>query len=157
MKYPSCKTLGTALLLATLGLTPAVASDQAQLAQAVEARIERFDEIDRLFKSMRFRVVTPRHQDLEAAYEYAQAMSQQTQGLVELFDHPSDRSQFRFSKARPSIWQNKSDFDAQMLQMQQQFQQLEDLIAAQDVDAAERLIDQTARSCRACHNSYRFR
>lgn len=144
------------ILLLTVWLPNAFA-EKASLAEEVNLRIDTFDEVDRLFKALRFKVVNQRSTDREGALEYSSELVELTYRLPELFDEPSPRELFPASRSRPEIWSKKDRFDFLLDEFVGNLEAIDDEIKEGDLSKAGRLIDETAKGCRRCHNAFRYR
>lgn len=154
------KKLSKSLILFVFGWSVFLTSLVAQsgsLAEDVDLRIETFDEIDRLFKSLRFKVVNMRSQDAEGARAYSEALVRHAYRLPGLFEEESPRERFRQSSARPQIWQRKERYDFLLNEFIDNLEEIDELLVQGDMTAAGRMIDRTAQSCRRCHNTFRYR
>jgi len=127
------------------------------LAEDVDLRIETFDEIDRLFKALRFKVVNMRSQDYKGAQVYSEALVRHAYRLPGFFEEESPRAMFRQSSARPQIWQRKERYDFLMNEFIDNLEEIHELLEQGELSAAGRRIDRTAQSCRRCHNTFRYR
>jgi len=127
------------------------------LADDVDLRIETFDEIDRLFKALRFKVVNMRSDDRRGAMVYSEDLVRQAYRLPGLFEEESPRDTFRQSSARPQIWERKERYDFLMNEFIDNLEEIHDLLDQGEMSAAGRQIDRTAQSCRRCHNTFRYR
>mgnify|MGYP001205247760 CR=1 FL=1 len=150
-----------ASLLLTCWITTAFAQPQNTTegisAEDVNLRIDTFDEIDQLFKALRFKVVNQRSTNREAALEYSSKLVKLSYRLPDLFDLPSARENFPQSRSRPEIWAKKEHFDHQLEAFVVNLEKIDDEIRAGDLNRAGRLIDETAKGCRRCHNGFRYR
>ncbi|SFB89477.1 Cytochrome C' [Marinospirillum celere] len=146
--------LGAALIL-TLGLS--LPMHAGSLSEDVDLRIETFDEIDRLFKALRFKVVNMRSEDHKGAMEYSDQLIRHAYRLPGLFEEPSPREQFPQSRARPQIWDRKDRYDFLLNQFTDNLEEIHELLEQERLTDAGRLIDRTAQSCRQCHNTFRYR
>ena len=59
------------------------------------------------------------------------------------------------TKAKPEIWLDMKDFEAKMLQMQQEVNILEDIANTGDLRKAKKQIGKVGRSCKSCHDKYK--
>lgn len=150
-----------ASLLLTGWITTAIAQPQNTTegisAEDVNFRIDTFDEIDQLFKALRFKVVNQRSTNREAALDYSSKLVKLSYRLPDLFDLPSSRESFPQSRSRPEIWTKKERFDQQLEAFVVNLEKIDDEIRAGDLSRAGRLIDETAKGCRRCHNGFRYR
>src|SRR5690554_799144 len=150
-----------ASLLLTGWVTTAFAQPQNTTegisAEDVNLRIDTFDEIDQLFKALRFKVVNQRSTNREAALDYSSKLVKLSYRLPDLFDLPSSRESFPQSRSRPEIWTKKERFDQQLEAFVVNLEKIDDEIRAGDLSRAGRLIDETAKGCRRCHNGFRYR
>ncbi|WP_027848558.1 cytochrome c [Marinospirillum minutulum] len=150
-----------ASLLLTGWITTAIAQPQNTTegisAEDVNLRIDTFDEIDQLFKALRFKVVNQRSTNREAALDYSSKLVKLSYRLPDLFDLPSSRESFPQSRSRPEIWTKKEYFDQQLEAFVVNLEKIDDEIRAGDLSRAGRLIDETAKGCRRCHNGFRYR
>ncbi len=132
-------------------------ADKGITAEDVNLRIDTFDEVDRLFKALRFKVVNQRSTDREGALEYSNELVELTYRLPELFDEPSPREFFPASRSRPEIWSKKERFDLLLDEFVGNLEAIDDEVKDGDLSKAGRLIDETAKGCRRCHNAFRYR
>ena len=148
-----------ASLLLTGWITTAIAQDTTEgiSAEDVNLRIDTFDEIDQLFKALRFKVVNQRSTNREAALNYSSKLVKLSYRLPDLFDLPSSRESFPQSRSRPEIWTKKERFDQQLEAFVVNLEKIDDEVRAGDLSRAGRLIDETAKGCRRCHNGFRYR
>lgn len=128
-----------------------------QLSDDVDLRIETFDEIDRLFKALRFKVVNMRSDDHKGAMQYSDELIRHAYRLPGLFEEPSPREQFPQSRARPQIWDRKERYDFLLNRFTDNLEEIHELLEQEKLPEAGRLIDRTAQSCRQCHNTFRYR
>lgn len=126
-------------------------------AEDVYLRIDTFDEMDQLFKALRFKIVNQRSTNREAALEYSSELVKLSYRLPALFDLPSSREIFPQSRSRPEIWTRKARFDHLLEAFVDNLEVIDDEIRGGDLKQAGRLIDETAKGCRRCHNAYRYR
>lgn len=145
-----------AFLLLAGWLTSAYA-DRAIILEDVNQRIDTFDEVDRLFKALRFKVVSQRSTDREGAMEFSSELIELAYQLPELFNQPSSREIFPHSRSRPEIWSRKVRFDVLLDEFIDNLEVIDDEIKAGNLSKAGRLIDETAKGCRRCHNTFRYR
>lgn len=145
-----------AVLLLTSGLTSAYANPSV-LLEAVNQRIDTFDEVDRLFKALRFKVVSQRSQDSAGAREFSSELVELAYRLPVLFEQESPREVFPHSRSRPEIWSRKVRFDVLLDAFIDNLEIIDDEIAAGNLTKAGQLIDETAKGCRRCHNAFRYR
>ncbi|SFX50234.1 cytochrome c [Marinospirillum alkaliphilum] len=144
------------LLVFLLGWLPIQA--QAEMsARDVDLRIDTFDEIDRLFKALRFKVVNQRSTDRQGAMVYSSELVRLGYRLPDLFDHPSPREMFPQSRARPEIWNRKDRYDFLMDEFLDNLEKIHEDLSAGRMSQAGQLIDRTAQGCRRCHNTFRYR
>ncbi len=127
------------------------------LAEDVNLRIDTFDEIDKLFKALRFKVVNQRSTDRQGALELSNQLVELTHHLPDLFAVPSAKEVFPQSRSRPEIWSRKAFFDTQMIEFVEDLKDINDEIKAGSLTKAGQLIDVTAKGCRRCHNSFRYK
>lgn len=127
------------------------------LAEDVNLRIDTFDEIDRLFKALRFKVVNQRSTDREGALELSSQLVELAQRLPDLFTVPSANEAFPQSRSRPEIWSRKDFFDTQMFEFIEDFKDIDDEVEKGSLTKVGQLIDVTAKGCRRCHNSFRYK
>lgn len=150
-----------ASLLLTGWITTALAepqnTTQGITAEDVNIRIDTFDEMDQLFKALRFKIVNQRSTNREAALEYSSKLVKLSYRLPDLFDLPSSREMFPQSRSRPEIWTKKERFDHQLEAFVVNLEKIDDEIREGDLSRAGRLIDETAKGCRRCHNGFRYR
>lgn len=123
----------------------------------VDLRITAFDEIDRIFKALRFEVVNKRSTNREGAKEYSEQLVELSYLLPDTFNLPSSREIFPQSRSRPEIWSQKARFDGLIDVFIGNLEQIDDLIKTGDLSKAGWLIDETAKGCRRCHNAYRYK
>lgn len=123
----------------------------------VNLRIDTFDEMDRVFKALRFKVVNQRSTNREGALEFSGQLVKLSYRLPALFDLPSSREVFPQSRSRPEIWSQKARFDHLLNEFVDNLEQIDDQIKAGNLTQAGRLIDATAKGCRRCHNAFRYR
>ena len=147
-------TKTVAFLALALFFLPA---QSASLADDVDLRIETFDEIDRLFKALRFKVVNMRSDDRRGAMVYSEDLVRHAYRLPGLFEEESPREAFRQSSARPQIWKRKQRYDFLMNEFIDNLEEIHDLLDQGQMSAAGRQIDRTAQGCRRCHNTFRYR
>lgn len=133
------------------GLTTNITTEDVHL------RIDTFDEIDRVFKALRFKVVNQRSTNREGSLEYSSQLVELSYRLPDLFDTLSSRESFPMSRSRPEIWSQKARFDLLMDEFVDNLEQIDDQIKTGDLSKAGRLIDETAKGCRRCHNAYRYK
>ncbi|GLR64982.1 cytochrome c [Marinospirillum insulare] len=131
--------------------------DEGISAEEVNLRIDTFDEMDQLFKALRFKIVNQRSTNREAALIYSNQLVTLSYRLPDLFDLPSSREQFPQSRSRPEIWTRKARFDHLLEGFVINLEKIDDEIKDGDLTKAGRLIDETAKGCRRCHNGYRYR
>jgi len=151
--------------MASLLLVGWVASAYAELestiqgisAEDVNLRIDTFDEMDQLFKALRFKIVNQRSTNREAALGYSSKLVKLSYRLPDLFDLPSSREMFPQSRSRPEIWTKKERFDHQLEVFVVNIEKIDDEIREGDLTKAGRMIDETAKGCRRCHNGFRYR
>jgi len=151
--------------MASLLLVGWVASAYAELestiqgisAEDVNLRIDTFDEMDQLFKALRFKIVNQRSTNREAALGYSSKLVKLSYRLPDLFDLPSSREMFPQSRSRPEIWTKKERFDYQLEVFVVNIEKIDDEIREGDLTKAGRMIDETAKGCRRCHNGFRYR
>ena len=134
-----------------LGLTTHITADDVKL------RIDTFDEIDRVFKALRFKVVYQRSTNGEGSLEYSSKLVELSYRLPDLFDTLSSQESFPMSRSRPEIWSQKARFDLLMDKFVDNLEQIDDQIKSGELVKAGRLIDETAKGCRRCHNAYRYK
>lgn len=148
-------------IIIALGASPVAAHSSNQAAsisaKEVDLRIEIFDEIDLLFKALRFEIVNRHSTDQAATLEFSTPLLNLGYQLEELFSAPSARDAFPQSRSRPTIWRNKERFDSLMGGFVDNLEQIDDAIQAGDFTQAATTLDQTAKGCRQCHNSFRYR
>lgn len=131
------------------------ASDDLELD--VQARIDAFDEIDRVFKSLRFYLVNQRSQSQEELLPLADELLTLSYPLAGLFAEESPRQLFRFSKARPEIWTRKAQFDGQLDRFVEALESIQTALQEGRFSEAARQVDLTAQGCRRCHQAFRYR
>ncbi|HKM16160.1 MAG TPA: cytochrome c [Marinospirillum sp.] len=134
-----------------------LANAQEISAKDIDLRIETFDEIDKLFKALRFKVVNQRSTNHEAALKFSSQLVELVYRLPDLFDVPSAADAFPQSRSRPEIWSRKTFFDAQMFEFVDNLEDINDEIKAGNLTKAGQLIDETAKGCRRCHNAFRYK
>lgn len=131
---------------------------QAEITtEDVSLRIATFDEIDRLFKALRFNVVNQRTTDRPQALSMAGELTQLSYRLPDLFDEPSSREHFPQSRARPEIWTRKAQYDGMLNEFIDNLEKIQQELQAGRMTQAGQLIDRTAQGCRRCHNAFRYR
>jgi cytochrome c556 len=59
------------------------------------------------------------------------------------------------TKAKPEIWQNRSDFDSKMDHMIAEAGKLPALVRSGDMAAFKKQVGETGQACKACHDKYR--
>ena len=59
------------------------------------------------------------------------------------------------TKAKPEIWQNRSDFDSKMDHMVAEAGKLPAIVRAGDMAAFKKQVGETGQACKACHDKYR--
>ena len=59
------------------------------------------------------------------------------------------------TKAEPSVWTERDKFDAARNRMQDEMAKLNLAAKGGNLDAIKAAVGQTARACKACHDSYR--
>jgi cytochrome c556 len=59
------------------------------------------------------------------------------------------------TKAKPEIWQKRSDFDAKMDKMVSEAQKLPATVHGGDMGAFKKQVSDVAAACKACHDEYR--
>lgn len=123
----------------------------------VNLRIDTFDEIDMLFKALRFKVVNQRSTNREGALEFSSQLVELSYRLPDLFDLPSSREAFPQSRSRPEIWSRKARFDTLLDEFVDNLEQIDDEIRGGNLTKAGRIIDETAKGCRRCHNGFRYK
>ena len=160
--------LRAALALLLLFSLPLQASS---LARDVDLRIETFDEIDRIFKEMRFKVVHLRSEDREGNLAYAEKLVTLAYRLPGLFESYSSGEKFPQSRAHPRIWSQKDkegfwerwrwsgqpSHSEQLNLFIDRLEKIHELLEQGDMTGAAAAIDRTAQSCRQCHNTFRYR
>ncbi|WP_404418970.1 cytochrome c [Marinospirillum sp.] len=127
------------------------------LSGDVNLRIETFDEMERIFKALRFKVVNLRSEDPDEVMAYSEDLIQYAYRLPGLFEEISPREVFGQSRARPEIWEQKERYDDLMNEFIDNLEEINDLLDQGQMSAAGRQIDRTAKSCRRCHNTFRYR
>lgn len=132
-------------------------AQSGSLLDDVDLRIETFDEIDRLFKALRFKVVNMRSDDRKGAMVYSEDLIRHAYRLPGLFEEASPREDFRHSSARPQIWERKERYDYLMNEFIDNLEEIHELLNQGEMTAAGRKIDLTAQGCRRCHNTFRYR
>lgn len=146
--------------LLTLGLLTsslAEANTKKISAAEVQKRIDLFDEIEREFKALRFEIVNKRSQDVASAKQKSSKMLDLAYKLPALFTVPSSRKEFSFSRSKPDIW-NKSQFFTQQLEgFLDNLEEIDELLATNQLKSAAQVIDKTAQGCRRCHNGFRYK
>ncbi len=143
------------LVFSFFASTPA--SQAADLSKDVDLRIETFDEIDRLFKGLRFKVVNMRSQDNVGAMTYSEELVRLAYRLPGLFEEESPRELFSQSRSRPQVWSRKERYDFLMNQFIDRLEKTHELLEQGNMSEAGRMIDRTAQGCRQCHNTFRYR
>jgi cytochrome c556 len=146
-----------ALLLLVFLLCSPLQARAAITAEEVAQRIDTFDEIDRLFKALRFKVVNQRSTDRQAAVALSGELVRLAYRLPTLFDEPSSRELFPQSRARPEIWSRKERYDFMMDEFLDHLEKIHEDLRAGRMSQAGQLIDRTAQGCRRCHNTFRYR
>lgn len=149
-------TINTSTLNSTSVNTHALKTNQALLAE-VDLRIEVFDEIDRLFKALRFKVVNQGSTEREGALAFSGQLIELARRLPDLFTAPSAKDIFPHSRSRPEIWSRKTFFDSQIIDFIEDLEDINDEIKTGSLTKAGQLIDDTAKGCRRCHNSFRYK
>jgi len=152
--------LMTSLLLAgwvTLSFADPLTGTEDITDEDVNLRIDTFDEIDQLFKELRFKVVNQRSTDREAALVFSEQLVILSYRLPDMFDLPSSREIFPQSRSHPKIWTRKKYFDRLMEEFVDNLEKIDDEIRDGDLTKAGRLIDITAKGCRRCHNGFRYK
>ncbi|MBE0505775.1 MAG: cytochrome c [Marinospirillum sp.] len=144
------------LFLLCLALLP-VAARAEITAEDVNLRIDTFDEIDRLFKALRFKVVNQRSDNRQGAMVYSRELVELSYRLPALFDEPSPREIYPQSRARPEIWNRKARYDFLLDEFLDNLEMIHDHLDKGQMSQAGQLIDRTAQSCRRCHNTFRYR
>ncbi|WP_162299790.1 cytochrome c [Marinospirillum perlucidum] len=151
----SCKSLAICLLFAAAyAVLPAQATS---LSDDVDLRIETFDEIERLFKALRFKVVNMRSDDQEGAVTYSDEIVGLAYRLPGLFEENSPRQLFPQSRARPEIWERPERYNYLLNQFLDNLEQIDELLREGSMTEAGRKIDETAKNCRRCHDVFRYR
>lgn len=146
----------TALLMVSCLVIP-FATAQEISTHDVDLRIETFDEIDKLFKALRFKIVNQRSTNHQAALKYSSQLVELAYRLPDLFDVPSAADAFPQSRSRPEIWSRKAFFDTQMFNFVDNLEDINDEVKAGNLTKAGQLIDETAKGCRRCHNAFRYK
>ena len=129
----------------------------SSLADDVNLRIQTFDDIDRVFKALRFKVVNMRSQDAAGAMTYSEELVGLAYRLPGLFEEESPRELFPQSNSRPQIWSRKDRYDFLMNQFIDRLEKTHELLEQGNMSEAGRMIDRTAQGCRQCHNTFRYR
>lgn len=153
--WPSWMLLLAAVLF--WGFTQARADERAVLAAEVQQRIDAFDEIDQLFRALRFKVVNQRSQDHQGALVYADQLVNLAYQLPGLFEAETPRQVIPFSRARPEIWSRKARYDFLMDEFLDNLEEIQALLRQARLTDAGHRIDRTAQSCRRCHDPFRYR
>lgn len=125
--------------------------------EEVQERIDVFDEIEIQFKALRFKIVNQKSQDATTALEYSRPLVELAYQLEDLFRLPSARNSYPFSRAKPEIWSQKERFDLLLGRFISNLEEIDDLLEAKQIEPAAQLLDTVAKSCRQCHNGYRYR
>lgn len=126
-------------------------------AEAVQQRIDNFDEIEQNFKALRFKLVNQKSTDAKGAKEMSAAMLKLAYELPPLFSQVSSRQNFAFSRSKPDIWTRNALFTQQLNTFIDHLEEIDELIEANNLPAAAQVIDRTAQGCRRCHNGFRYR
>lgn len=142
--------------LLCLFLLPTTAKSD-MTAHDVDLRIDTFDEIDRLFKALRFKVVNQRSDNRQGAMVYSRELVELSYRLPALFDEPSPREMYPQSRARPEIWSRKARYDFLLDEFLDNLEMIHEHLDKGQMSQAGQLIDRTAQSCRRCHNTFRYR
>jgi len=61
----------------------------------------------------------------------------------------------RDTKAKPEIWQKRSDFDSKMDKMVSETGKLPQVARNGDLAALKAAVGETGKACKACHDEYR--
>lgn len=155
--YLSFRSLLPVLALLCFFLLPPTAKSDTISSSEVDLRIDTFDEIDRLFKALRFKVVNQRSDNREGAMVYSRELVELSYRLPALFDAPSPRQAFPQSRARPEIWSRKERYDFLLDEFLDNLEMIHEHLAKGQMSQARHLIDRTAQSCGRCHNTFRYR
>lgn len=142
--------------LLSLALLPLAARAEIT-AEDVNLRIDTFDEIDRVFKALRFKVVNQRSNNHEAAALLSVELVELSYRLPGLFSEPSPREVFAQSRSRPEIWERKPRYDFLLNEFLDNLEMIHEQLQQGQMSRAGQLIDETAKSCRRCHNTFRYR
>jgi|AntRauTorckE6833_2_1112554.scaffolds.fasta_scaffold30563_2 cytochrome c556 len=156
MQYNSlpAKSAFFLILILALSFLPVQAGS---LSGDVDLRIKTFDEMERIFKALRFKVVNLRSEDPEEVMAYSEDLIHYAYRLPGLFEEVSPREVFRQSRARPEIWEQKERYNYLMNELIDNLEEINDLLEQGQMSAAGQQIDQTAKNCRRCHNTFRYR
>ncbi|SEI37544.1 Cytochrome c556 [Allopseudospirillum japonicum] len=156
-------------LMSLLGLllwTPWLQAQQMSSTQAesvdpeaiIKFRIQRFEEVEKTFKALRFEVVVNRSQDRYASYKMANTLADQVQPLLEAFRLRTDQQRFAGkTRARSEIWVHRDEFEEQMIDFIVRTERIAELLRAGNMSEAANLINVTAKGCKRCHRMFRSR
>ncbi len=59
------------------------------------------------------------------------------------------------TRAKPEIWQNKTDFEAKLNELREAVDALEDVVEKGDREAIAEQVGATGQACKACHDEYK--
>lgn len=145
------------LILASWLLASFALAEGKISAQAVQQRIDNFDEIEQNFKALRFKLVNQKSTDATGAKEMSQQMLNLAYKLPPLFSQVSSRQKFSFSRSKPEIWTRNALFKQQLNEFIDDLEEIDELLDTQQLAAAAKVIDKAAQGCRRCHNGFRYR
>ena len=125
--------------------------------QAVEFRRGAFEVMGWHFKQMGAMVKGELPFDKPKFTKGAEMVSLMSYVPLEGFVKGTGIGEEKYSEAKPNVWKNFADFNEKMLSFQKEAKSLVEVSKTGDESAMKKQFENTAKTCKSCHDDYRDR